>query len=297
MLWTTRFKTLLLREWMQHHKGWLLVMLVPPLAFLALLPVGQVQVEEALPSMVIAGVALAMSAVVVAGISWSAAMLQLPGLARRDQQDRSIEFWLSLPASHSESIGATLLMHALLVPLLALLVGAGLGVVIAAALTVKLGGFAALAEVAWLPLLAAGLAGLARLSIGLVLMTLWLAPLFMILMAASAWLKRWGVPVVIATVVVGGNVLARFYDNPIVWKLLEAQAIGAATALTHHEGQLDALRHSTGGMAEFAGTVAHWALSDTLAALRGLASPHLVGGLLIAAGCFALLVLRRRRGH
>ena len=295
-MWT-RFKTLMLREWMQHHKGWLLVMVVPPLIFLALLPVGQVQIDERLPVMVIAGIALAMSAVIVTGISWSAAMLQLPGLARRDQQDRSIEFWLSLPASHSESIGATLLMHVLLVPLLALIVGAASGLLIAAALTVKLGGLAALAEVSWSVLLAAGIAALARLALGLVLMTLWLAPLFMIAMAASAWLKRWGVPVVIAAIVVGGNVLARFYDNTIVWDLLQAQAQGAGMALSHHEGQLDALRHSGGGMAEFAGAVAQWAWQDALAALRNLVSPHLIGGLLVACGCFALLVLRRRRGQ
>lgn len=296
-MWT-RFKTLLLREWMQHHKGWLLVMLTPPLIFLLVLPIGQIDVEtDKVTPMVLASMAMAMSAVVIAGISWGAAMLQLPGLARRDQQDRSIEFWLSLPASHSESIGATVLTHALLVPLLALVVGAGVGVLVAAAVTLKLGGLAALAEVQWTTLLAVGLAGLARLLLGMLLLTLWLAPLFMIPMAASAWLKRWGVPVVIAAVVVGGNVLSRVYGNPIVWDLLEAQAHGAALALTNHQGELDALRHETGDLVSFAGGVARWALHDSLAALRGLASAHLLGGLLVAAGCFWLIVLRRSRAQ
>jgi len=93
-MWT-RFKTLMLREWMQHHKGWLLVMAVPPLIFLALLPFGQVEIELAeLSAMALAAVAMGLCTVAVTGISWGAAMLQLPGLARRDQQDRSIEFWL-----------------------------------------------------------------------------------------------------------------------------------------------------------------------------------------------------------
>jgi ABC-2 type transport system permease protein len=290
-MWT-RFQTLMLREWMQHHKGWLLVMLVPPAIFLAILPFGSVEVEAQLPSLLIAAAALAMSAIAVTGISWGMAMLQLPGLVRRDQQDRSIEFWLSLPASHSESIAATLLVHALLVPLLALAVGTGLGFVIAAGLVLKLGGLAALAEVAWLPLLLAGLAGALRLALGLLLMSLWLAPLLMIPMVASAWLKRWGVPAVIAAVVIGGNVLDKVYGNPIVWTLLNAQAQGAAGAFFNHQGELDASRDDPESLAS---TVARWALDDSLSALQSLASPHLIGGLLVAVGCFALLVLRRRR--
>lgn len=294
-MWT-RFQTLMLREWMQHYKGWLLVMLLPPAIFLALLPFGQVELEMAeLSPLAVAAMATALCAIAVTFLSWGAVMLQLPGLARRDRQDRSIEFWLSLPAGHSESIGATLLMHVLLLPLLALLVGSALGLVIAAGIVVKLGGLAALADVSWPALLVAGLAGLARLALGLVLMSLWLAPLFMILMAASAWLKRWGVPAVIAAVVIGGNVLDRVYGNPIVWKLLSAQAEGAGKAFTHDEGQLAALRHSSGGVAEFGGGVARWALQDSLAALQDLASPHLLGGLLVAAACFWLLVLRRGR--
>lgn len=290
-MWT-RFRTLLLREWMQHHRGWLLVMLVPPLLSLGLLPFGTVEVEAQLPALLIAAAALAMSAIAVTSISWSMAMLQLPGLARRDQQDRSIEFWLSLPASHVESISATLLMHALLVPMLALLVGTGLGFVIAAGIVVKLGGLAALAEVAWLPLAAAGLAGALRLALGLVLMSLWLAPLLLIPMAASAWLKRWGVPAVIATLVIGGIVLDRIYGNPIVWTLLISQAQGAGSAFFNHEGELNVLRHAPETLGS---TVARWALNDSLRALQDLASPHLIGGLVVAAGCFALLVLRRRR--
>jgi ABC-2 type transport system permease protein len=290
-MWT-RFQTLMLREWMQHHKGWLMVMLIPPLLFLAILPFGSVQVEEQLPNLLVAAAAMAISAIAVTGISWSMAMLQLPGLVRRDQQDRSIEFWLSLPASHSESIGAMLLMHALLVPLLALAVGTGLGFVIAAGLVLKLGGLAGLAEVSWLPLAAAGLAGALRLALGVVLMSLWLAPLMMILMVASAWLKRWGAPAVIAAVAISGLVLDKIYGNPIVWTLLNAQIQGAESSFFNHQGELDALRDSPDSLA---GAVASWALHDALSALQGLASQHLIGGLLVAAGCFALLVLRRRR--
>jgi len=39
-----------------------------------------------------------------------------------------------------------------------------------------------------------------------------------------------------------------------------------------------------------------WAFEDIGRALRDLASPLFVGGLLAAAACFALLVLWRQRG-
>ena len=55
---------------------------------------------------------------VVLGITVVALLIQTPGLARRDRQDRSIEFWLSLPTSHAASVAAPVLMHLVLVPLL-----------------------------------------------------------------------------------------------------------------------------------------------------------------------------------
>ena len=111
---TTRFKTLMQREWMQHRLGWLIVMAIMPLLILGALPFnGSVKLpEQTPPATAIALLAVAGGIVTVWGLSWAVAMFQLPGLARRDQQDRSIEFWMSLPASHSESVAAALLMPA-----------------------------------------------------------------------------------------------------------------------------------------------------------------------------------------
>lgn len=287
-----RFKTLMLREWMQHHRGWLILMLAPPLIFLALLPVGQVDLEESIHPLLLADLTLTISAVLVSGIAWLALVLQLPGLARRDQQDRSIEFWRSLPASHSESIGALLSMHVFVVPVLALLLGCLLGLPIAIGLVFKLGGSAALAEIAWPVLLGSALAGLARLVLGTVLMALWLSPLLMLLMAASAWLKRLGVPVVLGVIGVGGLVLDKVYGLPVVWVLLKAQIQGALGAYLNHQGEFDHLRHDP---QDLLSAVSQWAWNDSLAALGGLASPHLLGGLLLAGLCFWLLVLKRQR--
>jgi ABC-2 type transport system permease protein len=291
---TSRFATLILREWMQHKRGWLITMLLPPIIFLVVLPFGQVHglpIEHPLP---IALIIMLASTIGVFGVSYTGAMFQLPGLARRDQQDRSIEFWLSLPAGHGESIGATLVTHALLVPLVAALVGFAFGAVIAPGLIAKQGGLAALASVPWFSVLAVGLPALLRGLLGVILMSLWLAPLMLIVMAASAWLKRWGVPAVAIVVGIGGTILAKVYDMPVVWDLLQAQLQGASRALL---AEPDALRDQLQQL-ETSGTAFHaagWALKDALTALADLGSPHLVGGLIVAAACFGLLVLKRSR--
>ena len=294
---SSRFSTLILREWMQHKRGWLITLLLPPLLFLAILPFGQVEGlpvrEHPLP---IAVLITMITTLAVLGITYVGALFQLPGLARRDQQDRSIEFWLSLPASHSESIGATMLTHALLVPLVALPVGFVFGLVISPSLIAKEAGMAGLSSVPWLSVLAAGVPALLRALFGVLLMSLWLAPLMLIVMVASAWLKRWGVPAVAIAVGVGGAILDKVYGYRIVWDLLGAQLEGAGRSLV---ADADLLRDHV-QMAETTGAVfkvGSWAVQDALSAVQLLASPHLIGGLIVAAGCFYLLVLKRSRSN
>lgn len=291
---SSRFSTLILREWLQHKRGWLITLLLPPAIFLALLPFGEVNGMPTDRPLIAALVIVMVSTAAVFGISWISAMFQLPGLARRDSQDRSIEFWLSLPASHSESIGATLLTHALLVPLAALLFGLLMGGVIALGVVFKVAGLAGWASVPWSSVIAISIPLLLRALLGVVLMSLWLAPLMLILMAASAWLKRWGVPAVVLAVGIGGAVLSKVYGLPIVWDLIAAQQQGAKLALAAAPASLiDQLTRL-----QFSGepfSAMGWATQDALIALGNLASPHFIGGLLVAAGCFALLVLKRSR--
>ena len=289
----SRFSTLILREWLQHKRGWLITLLLPPALFLALLPFGEMQGAPDSP-LVVGLIPLLVTPVVLFAISWVSAMFQLPGLARRDVQDRSIEFWLSLPAGHAESIGATLLTHVLLVPLAALLSGYLLGILMSFAVVLKAAGPAGWAEVPWLQVLGLSLPLLLRGVAGVLLMTLWLAPLMLVFMAASAWLKRWGVPAVLLTIGVGGGLLTKLYGNPIVWTLLSDLRMGALRALLNAPHDLArSIEEMGSGGTPF--EAARWALQDLGAALQQTASPNFVGGLLLAAAGFALLVLRRRR--
>jgi hypothetical protein len=297
-MYSTRFKTLLQREWMQHHLGWLFVMLTAPLLFLVAIPFGQIQLDDHMPPpTLLAAAVIGMTTLAVFGITFLVTSFQLSGLARRDTQDRTIEFWLSLPGSHSESILATVLMHTVFVFLLALGIGAAMGVLLSIAALIKVMGVGALMEVSWWALLVAGAAGLARLALGVVLFTLWLSPMFMLLMAASAWLKRWGTPVVIAAVVIGGNVLDKLYGNPIVWKLMQAQFDGAGRAMMDASNQMRDGSVSPESMPQFISNFAGWALNDAGSALAQTASLHFIVGLAVAAACFGLVILYRRQAH
>ncbi len=302
---TMRFKTLLQREWMQHRWGWLLVMFAPLVITLVTLPFGGVQFGpnegvNAEISAVMLGKASKLMALIwgistmaVLSLSLLAMSFQVSGLARRDVQDRSLEFWMSLPGSHSEHLGATLLAHCLLVPLAALFAGAVSGLLIAAGVTVKLLGFAGLAEVQWGGVVQLLLPGLVRLVAGLPLFLLWLLPALLVLMVASAWLKRWGVAAVALGAVLLANLPAT--RGPVrAW--LQGHAQGASEAFFF--GNPAQVKAAAGAAAqvEHMDLAQIWQLvgTDLLTQLGHLASAQFLSGAVIAAACFALLIYKRK---
>ncbi|MBV8603975.1 MAG: hypothetical protein JO224_04760 [Pelomonas sp.] len=289
---SSRFSTLLLREWLQHKRGWLLTLVLPPVIFLVLLTFGE---AHGLPDMPLAAglLPVLMTMLVVLGIAAASIGFQLPGLARRDVQDRSIEFWLSLPASHSESLAATLLAHVLLVPLAAVALGFGAGFVIAAAFAVKMGGFAGLAAVPWGQVAALALPGALRVAAGVVLALVWAAPLILLTMAASAWFKRWSVAVIVGTLVLTCTILPKIYDFVLVRDWLRAQTKGAWNALLANPQQLADSPEQIAGIGS--ASAWQWAIADFVGELHNLASLQMLSGLTLAALGFYLLVLRRQR--
>ena len=299
-----RFTTLLRREWMQHQRGWLLVIGVPLALLLGIAVFGHTVVEfddhemrDTPLAMVFATVAA--SAALAMLLSWLAALLQAPGLARRDVQDRSSEFWSSLPVSHWQSLGATLLAHLLLVPWLALASGLTVGLLVSAIIAGKAFGLGTWLALPWATIVPAVLAVVLRLGLGLLLATLWLSPLILGLMAASAWLKRWGVPAVVLTLVLGALVLDNLYGITVVGDTLGALFHHASQALVgadradmarqlHLDGHVD--------LARAIGLVPGWALNDFGAALRDLATPAFAGAAAAGAAAFALIWFQRARG-
>ncbi len=302
-----RFATLMQREWMQHRLGWIILMAAPFLITLVATPFngvhvsfsdGETVVESAPDALLLAFGCMAGLGLATMVLAAMFSLFQAPGLARRDHQDRSIEFWLSLPVGHVPSVGATLLVHLLLVPWLALGAGAIGGLLVSLAVVIKTWSVGAWFGLPWGAVIGAEFAILTRLLLGYVLALLWLSPLVLLTMAASAWFKRWGVPLVVAVIGGGGLVADKAYHQTFVWDTLRYLLKHASQALIVAEraGQRSlGLRPDTDPLSFVQGLPA-WAMHDLGAALQAMLAPGFVAALAVAGLGFALLVLRRLRG-
>ncbi len=305
--WTSsrRFLTLLQREWLQQRRAWMLLVAAPPVVMLGLLMLGPLDVTlddgqaqrdlAGLPPLAIAMMTILVSAVLCFLLAWATALMQSPGLARRDRQDRSIEFWLSLPIGHSAALVSPLLAHLLLFPLAALGIGAMAGLAMSPLSVARFAQPGDWFTLPWGVIMLAGLSFLARAALGLLLATLWLSPLVLLAMTASAWLKRWGLPALVAGIVVVGNLLDKLYGNPVVWEL--------GRQLLTRAGQSFISGRSPGRLTFGPGSDAEAAvrafpemlLNDAGHSLAALGDPLLLLVLAASAACFGLLVLRRQR--
>jgi len=290
------FQTLLKREWMQHRLGWLLLGGVPFAIMVPLMSFGSIQFGDTAPPPGMAALIIAMGYIffllVLAG---GAVAIQTPGLARRDRQDRSIEFWLSLPVGHTQAVGATVLMHLLAMPLLMLglaAIGSPVAGLIAEA---RVNGVASLAQVPWTLVAAIFVAGIARLALGVVLAMLWLSPLLLGAMAASAWLKRWGVPALGAALAGGHVALSGFYGITVIGDTLRELWVNALYSIVHdgHPAEFK-FRNSHELFSQWPVTPGQL-LEGAQISLSNLAQPLFAFAVVMAVASFVLLVLRRSR--
>ncbi|MBH9551699.1 hypothetical protein [Inhella gelatinilytica] len=289
---TTRFKTLVLREWLQHRWIWLIMVGLIPALVLVSLPFGEVKFPKELPLHIVAGMPLLIGAITCATIAWVTVLFKAPGLGRRDVQDRSIEFWLSLPSTHTESLGATYVAHALLFPLGALVLGLGAGALISPLLVAKWAGLDALGQVAWGQALAPAVSGFLPAVTALFFETLWLAPVVLLLMAASAWLKRLALPLLAVVATFLANYPATEKTFRGAWNSFIEHALTPTQNLARVMLNSINARHMDDGeltpmtQAEFYQSV-----------FTGLATPEFVAGTAVALLCgYAWIVKRRQAG-
>ena len=302
-----RFFTLMKREWMQHRTGWIVLTALPAAAFLVLglLEGRGMQLTVQLDDHAIASIDRLPAALQTLG--WSVATMaatfvlaalavlaQLPGLARRDVQDRSIEFWRSLPTSHVQNVGALVLMHLLVLPGLALVVAMLAGQLVALVAIVTQQGPMAWLTQPWWSLLPTLLLVTARALFGLLLAVAWLSPVLLLAMAAAAWLKRWAVPVVVATPLLGVYWLDPRLPVPAVKLSLDrigSEAVEALLATQAFKGvSFDGPRDLAAALPDLPNLL----LRDATHVLGNAASPAFIGALAVAALGFGLLVLRRQ---
>lgn len=295
----TLFNTLLLREWLQYKRAWIGLVLGPVLVLLALVPFSQVNGVDVPSPEPIALIAGLITVGLVLILSLAVSGYQLMGVARRDQQDRSIEFWASLPGSHTASVAAPLLAHGLLVPLAATALAIIGGGIVGTSMAFKEFGLAALQQTQWAALFQATLWVGLRLLLGLAMAALWLSPFVLALMAASAWMKRWGAPLLFIAV---AAFLKIYQGEPAaegLRTLLGNQVKGAGQSMI--EGGMSIIVKGEGehvDMQDFFDMLFRLpdAARDSLPQVLHLAvSPQFVGGLVVAGLCFTVLVLQRRR--
>ncbi len=294
---------LMRREWLQHRFAWALLVLVP--VALAILPLifGSIEVDGVAASQVPAQLALmvgtlsmVISTAVIFLLLWITSVFVATASPRRDHADRSIEFWLSLPTSHSESLAAPLLVHLLLVPAAALLAGLAAGLLVSLVTVSRLAGLGEWFALPW-GSLAIGMASLvARVMAGLPLATLWLMPLLLASMLANAYFKRWGLPVLAVGLSLGSAVLKGVFGQPLLSDTLRDLMINAARALMGASGQGGITISPEHPASEALSELPGFALHDLGAALQAAASPLFLGALLVSAALFYGLVLWRQRG-
>lgn len=293
---------LLQREWLQHRFAWALLMLVPLALAVLPLAVAEIQlgsdvVERAPPeiALLMAFVSIVATTSLLCLVLWVVSLFMTIGMPRRDHGDRSIEFWLSLPVGHTPSLAVPVLVHLVLVPAAALVVGFVGGLAISLLLVGRFVGLAEWFALPWGALLGAGLSLLLRLMAGLPLLLLWLLPLLLLAMLANAAFKRWGLPVLVVAIGLGGYLLQRVFGVTLLQDLLVQLLMNAGQALGGASGQGMTIESGT-PPSEALTVMPGWALRDLGAALQALVSPLFVGAMLVSAGLFAGLVQWRARG-
>ncbi len=292
---------LMRREWLQHRFGWLMLALVPLALALVALSFGQVEIgdDEKMPlevlPLLLAFASIAGSTVVIFLTLWVTSLIIVSGLPRRDHGDRSIEFWLSLPISHSHSLAVPLLVHLILVPAVALLIGLLGGYVLSLVLVTRVVGIGAWFALPWADMLPATVAVLFRLMAGLPLATLWFAPLITLVMLSTALFRRWGIPILAVGLGLGSLVLERLFGQPLLVNAIGRMAENGGRALVSADGKGFAIESGSDAASALT-QLPGWALRDLGVAVADLASPWLLGGLLFAFACFAALVMWRQRG-
>lgn len=286
----TRFKTLMLREWLQNRWTWVVATSALPVLVLLVLPFGEVRLPDKLPPSLAAVGVVSISALAAAIMAWMTTLFTATGLARRDVQDRSIEFWMSLPSTHGEHFGAQYLMHGLLFPLGAMVLGLGLGLLTAPLLLVKWQGFATLGAVSWGTLLGVLALQMALGAVALVATALWLAPVVFTLMAASAWVKRLALPLL----VVVGALLANLPQTKVHVRAFVGD--WAELAASPLDGVARVFATLNVPHASLDGTdlkpMTPVQLLQTLA--QDMATPQFALGLLLSALALYLLIVKRR---
>jgi ABC-2 type transport system permease protein len=297
-----KLPALMQREWVQYRASWALLLLVPLLLALALLGFGSIELDDEMRAMAPSDLALVLATLTVV-ISVGVLFLLLGvvslfvaiGSPRRDHGDRSVEFWLSLPSGHAESLLAPLLVHVLVVPAVAVLAGLLASVPVSMLVLARTVGLQAWFALPWPDIVGAAAALALRLLAGLPIALAWLAPLLLAAMLANALFRRWGLPLLVVAVALLSVGLDRIFGQTLLLQAIALVSSHAATSL---------IGASAGGSFTVDGAdqarhvlsmLPGWAARDFAVAVRELLQPAFVAVCISTAALFAVLRWSRQR--
>ena len=293
---------LMQREWLQHRFAWAMMTLLP--IALAILPLtfGSVEFDGQMAdrsgsemALMLGSVSVVATMAIIFLLVWVTSVFITSGLPRRDHADRSIEFWLSLPTGHGESLGVPLLVHLVLAPAAALLVGLLGGYAISLLLVTRFVGIGEWFALPWVSLTAGTLSLAARVIAGLPLAALWLLPLVLLAMLANAFFKRWGLPVLAVGLGLSSLVLKAVFGQPMLMNAIGTLGANAGTSIMGASGE-GVTFSDRAPPAETLASLPGWALHDLGFALRDMVSLQFVAAMVVSGLLFAALVLWRQRG-
>lgn len=293
---------LMLREWLQHRFAWAMLVLVPLAVSLLLLSLGTIQLDDEMMAKLPRDLSVVLT--LLTFVISTAAVLLLLGVTslfialnspRRDHGDRSVEFWLSLPSGHAESLLAPILVHLLLVPAAALVVGSLVAIPVSMVTVGRVVGLGEWFALPWSEILPALAALLLRAVAGVPMALLWLLPLVLAAMLSNAYFKRWGLPLLCIALILLSQGLERVFGEPVFADTLGAMLQMSAHSLVGASG--DDLAPGPNNLPQETLTaLPGWALRDFGAAFVNLGRPLLAGVLVASAALFAALWAWRRRG-
>jgi len=293
---------LMQREWLQHRFAWALLVLVPLALSMVLLGLGTIELDAEMTarrpselSLVLTMITSVVSAVVLLLLLGVTSLFIALGSPRRDDGDRSIEFWLSLPSGHAESLLAPMLVHLLLVPVAALLLGLVVSVPVSALVVGRVVGLGEWLALPWGTVLGAAWALAARAVAGLPLALLWLLPLVLAAMLANAFFRRWGLPLLVVVLLLLAQGLEKVFGEPVLVQTLSHLLSHAASSVLGAAGEDSLALPSKASVQQGLLAIPAWAWRDWLAALQQLLQPALLGACAVSAGFFAALVAWRQR--
>lgn len=226
-----QFKTLLLREWMQHRKSWLLLGLWSPvivwaLVYLVLLSQGipQLSSNSSTDTTKLASIIVSAHASFVLYFSVIGVLITVPGLPYRDKDDKSLAFWRSLPIDERSAVGVPVLMHGILLPLLAISAAIALNLLLSAPLWITQ---LPIAQIAQLPvaLLVGSLQSLVSL--------LWLLPLVLMLALGNSLIRRWGMVLICIGALAAQSVLSKLLHHLPAVRFVEIYFSGLFGITSH----------------------------------------------------------------